>query len=121
MIEGSLLARAGRVTELDTFGFFAGNVVGDAVTLESKIIEHFALKTDFLNWRHTLVAARSRDFNFGRFVLEHLNDKLGRYFICASLRIDQLQLVRFAVLDGQTFQAGLGLIRIDLKRERGLV
>ena len=44
MIERSLFASAGRIAKLDALGFFSGDVVGDAVTFQAEVIEHFALK-----------------------------------------------------------------------------
>ena len=85
MIKGALFSGASGLAKADAFGFFPWNIVSDAVTFEPKIIEDFALETNLLDWCHALVAARSCDFDFRGFILQHLDNELRKHFVRTSL------------------------------------
>ena len=93
MFERLLLVRGRRFAQHQADRLAARHGVGQAIRAKAKIVPGFGLERDLLERGHSLIALGRSQFQFGRAILEDVDEELRGHLVRPAFGIHQLQVV----------------------------
>ena len=116
MLQVQFFVRLRIARERDLLRLATADGIADARRTQPEVIPRIHTERDLLDLRHTLVALRCHDLQFGPAVRQRIEGKCRGEFVCTTVGVLELQLPHRALADWKILQLHHSLCSIHTQR-----
>ena len=121
MLQVQFFVRLRIARERDLLRLAAADGIADARRTQPEVIPRIHTERDLLDLRHTLVALRCHDLQFGPAVRQRIEGKCRGEFVCTTVGVLEFQLPHRALADWKILQLHHSLCSIHTQRHHASV